>query len=253
MADMLHYRIDGAEDAPWLLLGSSIGTDLRMWDDNVADLAQEHRVLRFDTRGHGGSPAPSGPYDLTGLAADVVALADRLGIAQFAYGGLSLGGAIGQQLALDVPGRLTALVLCCTAARFGEASSWRERAARVRAEGTAWLVEPSRLRWFADPGTPQADELLAGLAAMSPDGYAGCADALAGFDVRDRLPEITLPTLVIAGKEDPATPLTHAELLADGIPGADLVVLPDAAHLATVEQPDAANRAILDHLRKARP
>lgn len=255
MADLdtvrLNYRLDGPPTAPLLVLGSSIGTDLHLWDANVGGLSAEFRVLRFDTRGHGDSPVPPGPYAIPGLAADVLAAVDDLGADRFAYCGVSIGGAIGQQLALDRPDRLSALVLCCTADRFGDADGWHERAARVRAEGTQWLVEASRERWFATPDHRDAERMLDMLRTTPAEGYAGCCEALADFDTRDRLHEIRTPTRVLAGADDPATPPTTAEALADGIPGADLRVLDRAAHLAPAEQPEAANQAILDHLRKA--
>jgi 3-oxoadipate enol-lactonase len=247
----LHHRVDGPPDAPLLVLGPSIGTDLHLWDANLAELSSRFRVLRFDTRGHGRSPAPAGPYTTSELAADVLALVDHLGVERFAYCGVSLGGAVGQQLALDHGDRLTAVVLCCTAAKFGDADDWNARANRVRAEGTEWLVEPSRTRWFSDPAHPDAERMLATLRATPAEGYAGCCEALAGFDTRACLDRIATPTRVLAGADDPATPPDVARQLADGIDGADLVVLPRAAHLATAERPTAASQAILDHLRRA--
>jgi 3-oxoadipate enol-lactonase/4-carboxymuconolactone decarboxylase len=149
----LTHRADGDPSAPPVLMGPSIGTPTAIWQPQAAALARDRYVVRFNLRGHGGSPSPEGAYTVADLAADVVELADRLGIGAFAYCGLSLGGAIGQQLAVDHPDRVTRLVLCCTAAWFGGPEPWLARAQRVRAEGTEWLVEASRDRWFR-PGAP---------------------------------------------------------------------------------------------------
>lgn len=253
----LHHQVDGDPSAPAVLLGPSIGTRLGLWDAQVAALAEHWRVIRFDTRGHGDSPVPDGPYTVEDLAGDVLALADDLGVDRFAYCGLSLGGAIGQQLALDRPDRIRSLVLCCTAASFGEPSGWHERAARVRAEGTGWLVEPTRERWFAEGFTDRAPHEAARLLTMlrdtPPAGYAGCCDALADFDSRPRLKEIAAPTLVVVGEDDPATPPDKASELADGIPDAEMVVVPHAAHLATAEHPEVVTPEIIEHLRRTAP
>lgn len=177
----------------------------------------------------------------------MLALLDRHGVEAAAYAGVSLGGAVGTALALRAPDRIASLVLCCTSARFGTADSWRERAALVRAEGTEPLIEATRGRWFT-PGFPDAERYLDMLRGADPEGYAACCDALAVFDVRDRLGEVRAPTLVIAGADDPATPPSHAEVLAEGIPETELLVVPGAAHLATVERPDVATPAITEHL-----
>lgn len=255
MSVPLHHVVTGPEDAPVVVLGSSLGTDLHMWDPQTQALGRRWRVIAFDTRGHGGSPAPDGPTTVDALADDVLALLDRLGVDSFAYCGLSLGGAIGQALAARVPDRVRALVLCCTSARFCDgAEAWRERASRVRSEGMDWLVEPSRERWFA-PGfsehePEEANRLLSMLTATSPQGYAECCDALATFDGRPLLQQITAPTLVVAGVDDLATPVEMAEELASGIKDAELLVVPGAAHLASAERPDEVTEAIAAHLER---
>lgn len=255
----LHHVVTGPPDAAAVVLGSSLGTDLHMWDPQVETLGNRWKVVAFDTRGHGGSAsgARAGePVTVDDLADDVLALVDGLGLDMFAYCGLSLGGAIGQVLAARVPDRVRALVLCCTSARFCDgADAWRERAARVRTEGMAWLVEPSRERWFTpgfserDPA--EADRLLAMLARTPPQGYAACCDALAVFDGRPLLPQITAPTLVVAGEHDPATPVAMAVELAAGIKDADLLVVPGAPHLASVERPGEVTAAIAAHLERS--
>ncbi|MEU8198281.1 3-oxoadipate enol-lactonase [Microbispora amethystogenes] len=253
-----HHRFDGPPDAPVVVLGPSLGTTLDLWEPQLAALTRTWRVLRYDLPGHGGSPAASGftrglnrGLTVDDLAAGVLALLDHHGLAQgdrrVAYAGVSLGGAVGTALALRAPDRVASLVLCCTSARFGTAESWRERAALVRAEGTKPLVEATRSRWFT-AGFPGAERYLDMLRGADPEGYAACCDALAAFDVRDRLGEVRAPTLVIAGVEDPATPPAHAEVLAEGIPDAALLVVPEAAHLATAERPDVVTEAIVRHL-----
>ena len=255
MSVELHHLDTGPVDAPVVVLGSSLGTDLHMWDPQVQALRRRWRVVAFDARGHGGSPRSDDTTTVDGLADDVLALLDGLGVDGFAYCGLSLGGAIGQILAAKVPERVRALVLCCTSARFCEgAEAWRERAARVRSEGMDWLVEASRERWFA-PGfgerePAEANRLLSMLPATSPGGYAACCDALAAFDGRPLLAQITAPTLVIAGEDDPATPVAMAEEIASGIKDAELLVVHGAAHLASAERPDEVTEAIAAHLER---
>lgn len=246
----LHHQVQG--DGPVVFLGASLGTTLRLYDRLAADLGRDFRVVRFDTRGHGGSPVPPGPYSMAALADDVVAVADRLGVDRFGYVGLSLGGAIGQVLALDHPGRVTSLVLCSTAPVFGEPAAWRERAAAVRSDGLEPLVQPTSERWFTESFRADHADEVAGVMAMfratDPEGYAGCCEALAAYDVTDRLAGLDVPTRVVMGADDPGTPPSVGELLAARIPGADLVVLPDAAHITNVAQPDDFGAVVHDHL-----
>jgi 3-oxoadipate enol-lactonase len=250
----LHHVVDG-DTGPVVLLGASLGTDLSLWDDLAADLARDHRVVRFDTRGHGGSPAPEGGYTMDGLVADVLALADELGVDRFAYVGLSLGGAIGQVLALAAPQRLTALVLASTAPVFGEPSTWRARAAEVRREGLEPLVEPTFARWFTDDFRASHPEDVARVREMfvaTPrEGYAGCCEALATYDVTDRLGRIAVPTRVVAGSEDPGTTPEVGRSMVAAIRDADLVVVDGAAHLANVARPTEFRSAVRGHLTAA--
>ena len=248
----LHHVDEGPRDAPAVFLGPSLGTTHRMWDELAADLAQDYRVVRFDTRGHGGSPVPATSYTVEGLAADVVALADRLGLDRFGYLGISLGGAIGQVLGIDRADRLSTLVLCCTAPVFGTADTWRERAAQVRAEGVEGLVEPTLERWFTPAYREAHPERVAWVMEMfrstPSDGYAGCCDALAEYDVSERLAAITAPTLVVAGADDPGTPPSVGQAMVESIPGSRLEVIDDAAHIANVAQPQAFSAAVRRHL-----
>jgi len=251
-ASHLHHEVAGPPDAPPLILGPSLGTSLRVWDHQIGALARGFRVLRYDLPGHGASPVASGGGSTVGdLARSVLDLADQHGFTRFAYAGVSLGGAIGAHLAIHHPDRVTSLAMVGSSARFGEPAGWHERAALVRREGTAPLRDTAAARWFTDPTA--SGGLLADLAAVDPAGYAACCDALAGYDVRGELARIRVPTLVVAGRDDPATPPAHARALADGIPDATLVEVPHAAHLALVERPAPVTAALLAHLDAAGP
>ena len=247
----LHHVVDGGS-GPVVVLGASLGTDHRLWDDLAADLSRDHRVVRFDMRGHGRSPVPDGAYTVEELAADVVALADSLGVDRFAYVGLSLGGAIGQVLGLDHADRLSSLVLCCTAPVFGDPATWRDRADAVRRDGLASLVEPTFARWFTDEFATAHPDKVAWVREMflaTPAvGYAGCCDALAAYDVTERLGGLEVPTRVVAGAEDPGTPPQVGRSMAGAIPQADLVVIDGAAHIANLARPAEVNAAVREHL-----
>lgn len=241
----LHHRFDGPDDAPVLVLGPSLGTTMDLWEPQLAALTAGWRVLRYDLPGHGGSGVIHGT--IGDIAAAVTGLLDALGLEKVAYGGVSLGGAVGTTLAIEHPERITSLILCCTSARFGDPAAWHDRAAKVRAGGLEPLADTFLGRWFtpAYAGTAAARAMLA---RVDAEGYAACCEALAAFDARDRLGEVSVPTLVVAGAEDVATPLEHAETLAEGIPGARLVVVPGAAHLANLERPEPVTHAMLRHL-----
>jgi 3-oxoadipate enol-lactonase len=243
----LYHQIDGPEGAPVLVLSNSIGTTHELWDPQIEAFAERFRVLRYDQLGHGRSEVPPGPYTVEGLGDELLALLDKLGIERFSYCGLSLGGAVGQWLGATVPDRIERLVLAGTSAYFGPPERWIERAAFVRGGGLAEVAAGSMERWFtADFGgwVHWRDAL----AATPPEGYASCCDALALWDFRSELIGVSVPTLVIVGAQDPATTPADAELIADAIPGAKLVVVPGAAHLLNVEQPEAFTAAVLDHL-----
>lgn len=249
----LHHVVDGPADAPVLVLGPSLGTDLGLFDAQVSALADRWRVVRFDLPGHGRSPASPGPYTMAGLADDVLALLDGLSVEQFHYAGVSIGGAIGLQLAIG-SGRLLSLAVCASAARFADPPSWAVRAATVRAEGTEVMVPSRTGTWwvprFAIDHPQEAGRLLAMLRGTSREGYAGCCEAIGAFDVRSELHRITVPTLALAGAADPATPVEMVQQIADGIPGARFVVVPDAAHLVNAERPADVNRELTAHLER---
>jgi 3-oxoadipate enol-lactonase/4-carboxymuconolactone decarboxylase len=236
----LRYHVSGPDDGPLLVLGPSLGTTTHVWAPQEAELSRSWRVLRYDLPGHGASPAAKGAFSIEDLAREVLGLVDT---ERFVVGGVSLGGAVAQAVAVMAPERVSDLVLCCASARFGEPGQWRERAARVRGEGMGWLAGMVTARWFTLGVDPElAEPVQTMLLGTDPESYALACEAIAAFDNRERLPRITARTLVIAGDQDPATPVDHAEALAEGIPGARLAVVTDAAHLANLEQPQAVSR-----------
>lgn len=252
MTVALHYTIDGADDAPVLVLGSSLGTTGEMWQPQLAALAASYRVVRYDHRGHGGSPGPAGPAHLADLGGDVLALLDRLGAARAHLAGLSLGGMVAMWLAAHAPDRVDRLALLCTSTRFGTAEMWTQRAATVRAGGTVAIADTTLGRWFTPGFAARHAGVVAWarrqLATTPAEAYATCCETLATADVAADLAAITAPTLVVAGADDPTSPPAEAERIAAGIAGARVAVVPDAAHLANVAQPEMVGRLLLDFL-----
>lgn len=247
------YGVDVATvDAPVLVLGNSIGTNQGMWAPIIPALAGRFRVLAVEHRGHAGSEVPLGPYTIDDLGGDFLALVDELGIGRFRYAGLSLGGMVGMWLASRAPERIERLALICTSAYLPPAQGWLDRAAIVRAKGTGEIAEAVATRWFTagfrkhEPERVEA--ALAMLEATPEEGYAGCCEAIAGMDLRDALAQITAPTLVIAGADDPATPPSHGEAIVSHLSDARLEVVADAAHLAALEQPEAIAALLTAHL-----
>jgi 3-oxoadipate enol-lactonase len=243
----LHHRLEGAADAPVVVFANSIGTTLELWDAQVPAFTRQFRVLRYDQLGHGRSDVPPGPYTVDQLGRELLSLLDELGLEQVSFCGLSLGGAVGMWLGASAPERLDRLVLAGTSAHFAPPERWVERAALVRAEGLKPIADATMGRWFT-PAFADVPPYRAQLVATPSEGYAACCDALAVWDFRASLATIPVPTLVLVGSDDPATTPEQARLIADGVPDAELVVLPHAAHLLNVEQPDAFNEAALAHL-----
>ncbi len=244
--------------APVVVLGSSIGSTRSMWDEQLPLLARHFRVVRYDHRGHGDSPVPPGPYTIDDLGGDLIRLLDRLGVDRAHHVGLSLGGMVAMWLAAHHPDRVDRLVLVCTGAHLPPPSRWRERAATVRARGTAAIADTSVERWFtpAFRATPRAQDVRRGLLDVPDEGYAGCCEAIAGADLRPDLAAIKAPTLVIAGADDPATPPSYAEDLIAGMPpgvASPVRIVDGAAHLGSVEQPEIIGALILEHLAEDRP
>jgi 3-oxoadipate enol-lactonase / 4-carboxymuconolactone decarboxylase len=247
------YRLEGKAGAPVLMLSHSIGTDLGMWAPQIADLMPHFQVLRYDTRGHGGSDAPKGEYSVEMLGRDALALADALEIKNFAFCGLSMGGAVGQWLALNAPQRLTGLVLSDTSPQFGARANWEARIKAVKEGGMAAIADMVMQRFFSPAtmarGDGYSDSVKSVFLATNPDGYLGCCAALRDVDHTARLREIQVPTLIIAGNSDVSTPWEgHGEILTREIPNAKVVRLP-GAHLSNLERPRSFTAALLDFLQ----
>lgn len=246
----MNYTLDGPANAPVVTLSHSLATDLGMWEPTLPALTKQFRVLRYDTRGHGGTEAPKAAYTLEQLADDAVALLRALGIARTHWVGLSMGGMIGQTLALKAPQALASLSLCDTSSRVpGEAKSqWEERIRTAEAKGMEPLVEPTLSRWFTAPFREKRKDVVDRVATMirtTPvPGYVGCCHAIAALNLTDRLSGIKLPTAVIVGENDPGTPVAASRVIAENIKGARLDIIPAAAHLSNMEQPEAFNRAL---------
>jgi 3-oxoadipate enol-lactonase len=249
----LAASLDGPPGAPVLVLGNSIGTTRAVWDPQARALGARFRLLRFEYPGHGGSPAPPGPYSIGDLAGGVLALLDDYQIESALYCGISLGGMVGIWLAAHAPERISALGLCCTSAYLDLA--WAERAALVRSEGMRPVADQAAGRWFTPAfrrRDPAAVAVIVGaMRGVDPEGYAGCCEAIGGMDQRDSLGAIAAPTLVVAGAEDPATPPWHGAVIASGIRGSRLTVIRGASHLANVSQPGEVTAALLGHLLAA--
>lgn len=247
----LHYRIDGADGAPWLTFCNSLGTDLSMWDMQVAELAKDFRILRYDRRGHGQSTAADGLYTIDQLGGDVVALLDALQIERTHFCGLSIGGLTGQWLGLNAADRLDKLVVCATAAKIGTAESWAQRIAGVQESGMKPLAEGTVTRWFTEHFTDtheeQVKDIIDVFLATTPEGYAGCCNAVAQADFRDALTKITAPLLAIAGDDDPVCPPADLQHIADSVADGRFAQVP-GRHICNVESPAAFTTALRDFL-----
>jgi 3-oxoadipate enol-lactonase len=252
----LHAQQSGDPDGPPLLLGSSLGTTIEMWAPALPALERDHAIVRFDHRGHGGSPLAPEPWEIADLGGDVLALLDRLGLERVSYAGVSLGGMVGMWLAANAPERIERLVVIASSAHLPPAETWAQRAATVREAGSVAPVVPAVLeRWFTAPFRQSHPEVMVWIEAMlkacPPEGYAGCCGVIERLDLRGELDRIVAPTLVIAAAEDPATPPEHSRTIADAIAGAQLEILPHGAHLCVIERSGEVTAAIERHLAAA--
>lgn len=251
----LHYRVDGRANAPWLLFCNSLGTDVTMWDRQVADLADDFRILRYDRRGHGLSSAPLGDYTLADLGRDVLALLDVLQIERVHFCGLSIGGLTGQWVAIHAGERIDRLVVAATSARIGTPESWAARSDAVRRDGVKPLVAGTGARWFteafraAEPTV--VSEILDRFIGTSVDGYAGCCAALAGADLRREIHRISCPVLAISGADDPVCPPADLATIAARVADGRHVSL-SGRHLVNVEAAKDFTAAIRDFVRGKR-
>ena len=253
----LDHRLHGRGEAPALVLANSLGTGQHLWSRQLPELSEHFRVLTYDHPGHGASGLPEEPCTVEGFAHGLLDLLDALALERVSFCGTSLGGMVGIALALEAPERVERLVLSCTSAYLGPPDGWAERARIVRTDGMEAIADSVIERWFT-PELPREEpdtvaRFRATLVETPPDGYARCCEALAAWDATERISAISVPTLVVAGAEDRATPVEHAELLASRIPEARLVVLERAAHLANVERAEEFTRAALDHLGQEVP
>jgi 3-oxoadipate enol-lactonase len=251
-----NYVIEG--EGPWLTMSHSLASNLTMWDAQAKLLAPSFKVLRYDTRGHGGSSAPPGPYTLEQLADDAKALFDALGIRQTHWVGLSMGGMIGETFALKHPGFFKSMVLADTTARRppNAEQMWGERIEAAQTKGMDALVEGTLGRWFTEPYRQSRKDVMNRIGdhirSTPVSGFVGCCQAIAKVDVLDRLHEIKCPTLVIVGEEDHGTPPEMARAIHANLPGSELVLIPSAAHFANVEQEQAFNDAMTSFLDRVR-
>lgn len=252
----LGYRLDGSAQGPVVILGPSLGTELSLFDRQIDAFGGNWRIVRHDLRGHGTSPSSNCPFTLADMAADVIALADKLKIERFSYVGVSISGAVAQALAVDYPQRIDRLVICASAAHWPDSSEWASRAERVRREGTDFLVGSRPGIWFSDAFgrsfPAEARRLTEGLRGTGKIAYAACCDAIREFDARDRLGRISAPTIVVVGEHDPATPVERAKEIAGGINGSRLSIIPGGLHLPNVENSPDFNALMMAHLNPGR-
>ena len=253
----MNYEIDGPKNAPVLIFSNSLATSLAMWDDQVDRLKDQFRILRYDNRGHGATPTPEmeGPYSIELLARDVLGLLDALEIEKISFGGLSKGGMVGQWLGINASERINRLILSNTASYFPNKEMWRERIDMATVDGIPAIAEASISRWFT-PGyltRPDTEDTLRSvrhfILETTLDGYLASSIAIRDMDFRKELSQIDVPTMVIIGEKDPATIPEYGELIAGSIPDAKTFVVPDAAHLSNIEQPDIFTEALKEFLQ----
>jgi 3-oxoadipate enol-lactonase len=248
----LHYQTFGDAANPALVFSNSLGTNYGMWQQQFNALKEQFFVVCYDTRGHGASSIPQGPYSLQQLGEDVIHLLDHLKIQHAAFCGISMGGLTGQWLAIHYPERFSHVVVCNTAAKIGQEQAWLDRAALVRSQGLQSIAGSAASRWFTVPfiqsNAATVAKLSNDLGAGSPEGYASCCEALAKADVREQLKTITVPVLIVAGQQDPVTTVADAEFMQSQIPKSQLVEI-DASHISNVEQPTAFNQNLINFLQ----
>ena len=248
----LHYQTFGDASHPALVFSNSLGTNYGMWQQQFNALKEQFFVVCYDTRGHGASSTPQGPYSLQQLGEDVIQLLDHLNIQQAAFCGISMGGLTGQWLAIHYPERFSHVIVCNTAAKIGQEQAWLDRATLVKTQGLQPIADSAASRWFTAPFIQShaavVSNLQNDLAAGSAEGYANCCAALAKADVREQLKDIQVPMLIIAGQQDPVTTVADAQFMQAQIPQSQLVEI-DASHISNVEQPSVFNQHILHFLQ----
>ncbi|HTV30278.1 MAG TPA: 3-oxoadipate enol-lactonase [Xanthobacteraceae bacterium] len=249
----IHAEVEGPERAPVLMLSNSLGTNLHMWDEQVAPLTRHFRLVRYDRRGHGRSGVPKGPYTMERLGRDVIGVLDALGIQKINWCGLSMGGMVGMWLGANAANRVEKLILSNTAAYFPDKTVWDGRIKLVRDKGLEGIVDANMARWFTKAFRDRSPDAMAKMRDMflatKVEGYVGCGEAIRDMDHRPLLSKIAAPTLVIAGKHDPATTLEAGEFIKEHVPGAQIAVL-DAAHISNLEQPQVYADTVLGFLSR---
>lgn len=242
------YRFDGPENGRVILMSNSLMSNHTMWDWTIPALTDKYRVLRYDKRGHGSSGTTPAPYNMAQLADDAIALLDALDIKKVHFIGLSMGGMIGQQLGARYADRVHSLVLCNTASEMAPRNLWEDRLAMAKEKGIPAMAEPTLQRWFT-PGflksSPQdIEKVKAMILGTGLEGYVGCGSAVRDMAQSVMLLKIKTPTLIIVGRQDPATTVDHATVLHKLIEGSKMVVIDNAAHLSNIEQPQVFNKAV---------
>lgn len=251
----MNYELSGKKDGPIVMLSHALGSSLLMWNPQRKVLEPHFQVLRYDVRGHGRSEAPPGAYTLDLLAEDAVALLDALAIDNVHWVGLSMGGMIGQSVALNYPKRLNSLALCDTAAAIAPEAQplWQERIDAVRGKGVESQVDLTLERWFTPSflklNPPMLEVIRREFLATPAKGFLGCTEAIRKLNYLDRLSEIKIPTLIMVGEDDPGTPVSASEAMHQRIHNAKLVIIKSARHLTNVEQPEIFNTNLLTFLR----
>jgi 3-oxoadipate enol-lactonase len=248
----IYVEVEGREDAPALTLSNSLGTNLHMWDEQAGEWARYFRVIRYDRRGHGKSGVPEGPYSMERFGRDVLAILDALEIEKTNWCGLSMGGMVGQWLGANAPDRVEKLVLSNTNFHYADKAPWADRIKFVQEKGLTELVDPNMERWFTKDFRARAPQTIARMKEMfvatDPVGYIACCEAIRDMDFTESNSRITAPTLVIVGKQDPATPPAAGEAIAKQIKGAEVAAL-DAAHISNMEQPKLYTETVLEFLQ----
>jgi len=252
----MNYELSGKQQAPVVVLSHSLACSMLMWTPQLERLESDFRVLRYDTRGHGGTDAPPGPYSLEQLVDDAIGLLDGLAIDRVHWIGVSMGGMIGQGMALNHADRLESLVLADTAAIIPDEAQpvWQERIDTVGRQGLAAVVESTLQRWFTpnylNQKHPEIDQIRQQILMTPVAGYIGCSEAIRRLDYLEQLAVIQTPTLIMVGADDPGTPVAASEAMHARIAGSQLVVIPSAAHLANIEQAEIFNLNLMAFLHQ---
>ncbi len=243
----INYQTFGDASNPAIIFSNSLGTKYTMWQPQIDALQNDFFVICYDTRGHGASSAPQGPYQIEQLGQDVVNLLDHLQVEKANFCGISMGGLTGQWLAIYKPERFNHIIVCNTAAKIGQEQAWNERAALVRQQGLQTIAATAASRWFTESfiqsQAATVQSLSNDLAAGSAEGYASCCEALAKADLREELKNITVPILVIAGQQDPITTITDGQYMIDRIPNSELFEI-NASHISNIECPNEFTQAV---------